>query len=133
MPVSWTEDLSVNNTTLNAQHKKLLNMLNELETAILLNQGDVRYHEIITKMSNYAKEHFQTEEALLTEHAFPDVEEHISEHDEFVANLMILMFEPEAEDNTPENVLAFLKEWLVNHIMGTDKQYAAYLSERGAG
>ncbi len=43
------------------------------------------------------------------------------------------MFEPEAEDNTPENVLAFLKEWLVNHIMGTDKQYAAYLSERGAG
>ena len=82
-------------------------------------------------MSDYAKEHFQTEEALLLEHGFPGLEEHVREHDVFVARVMDMVFEPESAESGLEDVLAFLVEWLVAHISGTDKKYGPYLNERG--
>ena len=131
MPISWTQDLSVNIVRIDTEHKQLVAMLGELEEAIGLGKGEEQLQEIVSKMSDYAKVHFQTEEKLMAKHSFPGLDDHVSEHEDFAVKVMDLVFEPDSEHSSPESVLAFLKDWLVNHISGTDKLYGPFLNERG--
>lgn len=124
MPVSWSEELSVGVEVLDNQHKKLVAMLNDLEAAIEHGQGREACDDIVTRMSDYAQEHFKTEEALMREHAFPDLEAHVLEHEDFVVKVMDIYFDPGSEQSSPEGVLAFLRDWLMNHISKSDKAYA---------
>jgi hemerythrin len=36
------------------------------------------------------------------------------------------------EDSAMQNAIDFLKDWLIKHINGTDKQYSKFLIDKGA-
>ncbi|KUJ97061.1 MAG: Diguanylate cyclase/phosphodiesterase [Thermodesulfobacterium sp. 37_54] len=86
------------------------------------------------ELYDYARYHFETEEAFIKAHAYPKLELHKKSHQTFVKKLdeLYQKFEGENQENLKELVLSifnFLKNWLFSHIITLDKEIEVYLKE----
>lgn len=130
--MTWSDALSVNIKEIDDQHKKLVNMLNELHDAMKSGQGAKITGSVLTGLIQYVGTHFATEEKYMKQHAYPDFIKHKAEHDDLTKKAVDL--QKQFQDGKPVltvELLNFLKNWLSNHIMGTDKKYSPYLNSKG--
>lgn len=123
----WTEELSVRNLTIDNEHKQLFALIDDFYKGIKDNSPRERLEELILGLVDYTKTHFSNEEKHMQKMGYPKLEEHRELHQHFIAKTqnyyerlttrkLILSIE----------VTNFLKDWLVNHIKGSDQQYAAF-------
>ena len=128
----WSDELSVNIEKIDSEHKRLVEMLNELFETAMAENAAVVLGNILTGMVDYAGTHFATEERYMTEYGFPGYAEHKAEHDASVAKAVDLLerYQVHPEVLSAETAV-FLKGWLGHHIMGTDKLYGPFLNDKG--
>ncbi|HIP53212.1 MAG TPA: bacteriohemerythrin [Chromatiales bacterium] len=131
--VVWKDDYSVGIESIDNDHKKLLNLINKLQTAIHYHTGELFERQALDELVNYTKYHFSREEELMQKYGYPELEEHRAEHAKMIAKVggFVEQYE-QKQHGALEDVAEFLKNWLVNHINGTDKRYSAFLIEKGA-
>jgi hemerythrin len=129
---TWEDSFSVNIGVIDMQHKKLMSMLNELHQAMMEGSGKEKLGTILSNLVGYARGHFTTEERLMRTHAYPDFLAHKSEHDHLTEKVMDLQsgFRSNEVGLTLE-VMIFLKDWLRNHILGSDQKYSPFLNAKG--
>jgi len=128
----WTEERSVRVAALDAQHKKLVGLLNELNEAMTEGRNRVQLEHILSAMVRDTHDHFATEEYLMRSHAYPDYTAHKLEHDRLIAQ--VLVYQEQFQEGTVTmnaEVLSFLKDWLVKHIAGSDRNCGAFLNRQG--
>ncbi len=128
----WNESYSVKIKTIDDQHKKLIDMINEFYESIKSKTNNESILELLIKMKEYTVFHFNTEEAYFKQFNFEGFEYHKKEHDVFIEKVI----DVERRFNDGTLVLSFeltnfLKDWLKEHIMGTDMQYVDFLLEKG--
>ncbi len=130
--VEWKDEYSVGIESIDMQHRKLLNLINSLQTAVNYSTGDVFEQEALDELVDYTKTHFSYEEALMEEHGYPDFTTHRAEHELMISRVDSVLKEyREDKDTAMQNAIDFLKDWLINHINGTDKQYSEFLIAKG--
>ncbi len=123
--IIWTDKFSVGCDYIDNQHKKLVDIINELHDTFLRKSSRNELTKILTELVDYTKYHFSAEEDMLREHNFGPSEEHIQQHKEFVEKLEIFKKRHELGDNILGfDMMNFLKDWLLNHILGTDMKYS---------
>jgi hemerythrin len=128
----WKESYSVNITGVDIQHKRLVEILNELYEAMSARKAKEIIDGILNKMSNYAAIHFLYEEELMKKHNYPEFNEHKKLHDAFVAKVSeFIQKHKEGHLMLSLDVMNFLKDWLKNHIQGVDKKYGPFFNQRG--
>ena len=130
--VEWTEALSVNITTIDDQHKVLVDLINELHQAMRQRRSERVMLDVVDRLKNYAVKHFQQEEQFFARHGYAEAKAHAEIHRKFEAKVM--EFEAALKGGTAKvtmDVMRFLKDWLVGHIQGTDKKYAPFLISKG--
>lgn len=131
--LSWQEEYSVGVKEMDAEHAALVDMISRAHEAA--NGGLVNIHlmiDVVHGMADYAKVHFATEESLMKEHCYPGLHEHVSQHEAFVEQVENYKRKPFQEwEKSPTKVFRFLADWLVDHILGTDKELGAFLNEKG--
>jgi hemerythrin len=130
--IEWADSLSIGIPSIDEQHKKLVSLINELHNAMLERKAkDVMSH-IFDELVAYTRYHFSLEEDLLREHGHPEESNHHLEHEKLAERLFALKEEFD-QGNTAVTleVMRFLRDWLGNHIVGTDKKYAPLLIARG--
>ncbi|PCI54121.1 MAG: hemerythrin [Gammaproteobacteria bacterium] len=131
--IEWTAELSVGIDSIDEQHKKLVNMINALNDAMLTNSSHELLGKIFTGLAAYTHKHFAYEENMFAEYGYSDSEEHKRQHNELIAQVVELkenfIKNPQGTINT--DLMLFLKRWLTNHIMRTDKEYAEFLISKG--
>ena len=128
----WKDEYSVGIEKLDEQHKQLVSYLNDLYGAMKAGRGTEVLDEVLTGMVAYTKTHFSTEESLMKLYKFPGYDLHKEKH-ESMTRAVLKLYDKFKTENT-SNILEianYLKAWLANHIMGTDKLYRAYLREKG--
>ena len=130
--MEWTKDLSVNIAEIDAQHKRLLTLINDLDDALHSNQQQVAIGKILKELLDYTQTHFAYEEELLNKYSYPAYDGHKAEHDALAEKVVFLnqMFR-EGDQPEPDQLMAFLTIWLKDHIMGMDKSYSDFLVEKG--
>ena len=126
--VSWNDSLSVNIESIDKEHRKLIDMLNEFYDNIVSKSNKENISELIKKMKDYTVFHFINEERQLRQHNYPKFEEHKAEHQKFIDKVT----EMENRFNEGKLILSlevttFLKDWLQHHIMVIDKKYSNFL------
>jgi len=82
--------------------------------------------KIFGELKDYTEFHFASEEKYMEDIKFKKLLSHKIEHQEFIEKLnQIDWDEVERNQNTAIiKILDFLNEWLVNHILYTDKLYS---------
>ena len=130
--IDWNEKLSVNVKEIDLQHKKLVDMINELNDAMRQGKGRDVLGKIINSLIEYAAIHFRTEEKYFVRFGYPDTEKHKQEHAAFVKKVADFKsgFEKGRLSVTLE-VMRFLSDWLRNHIMKSDKKYSPLFNAKG--
>lgn len=133
MPIIfWSDNLSVNVAEMDRQHKKLVDLINELFDAMSAGRGKEVMGKILEDLTEYTKTHFASEERLMQTHEYPELPTQKSEHTALTRQVMELQekFEGGSISITLET-MKFLKDWLQNHIMQNDKKYGPYLNSKG--
>ncbi len=130
--IEWTEDFSVRVEEIDLQHKKLVQMINELHRAMLDGKGTVFVGDIISRLADYTIYHFQTEEKYFDKFGYLQTELHKKVHSDFVKKVS----EFKAAYDTKEvmltiDVLEFLSNWIREHILGEDMKYSDFFVECG--
>jgi len=131
--IEWSADLSVGINSIDEQHKKLVNMINALNDAMLTGSSNELLGKIFTGLAAYTQKHFAYEENMFAEYGYADSEKHKRQHSELIAQVVELkqnfIENPQATITT--DLMQFLKRWLTNHIMKTDKEYTEFLLSKG--
>jgi len=130
--VSWKDDLSVGIDVIDKDHKKLLDLINDLQRSVDYHMGESYERQALKKLVDYTKYHFEREEGLMQSNDYPDFDAHKKEHEEmFVKVGEYLAAYEKDRSSTVDNLCSFLKSWLISHIRGTDQKYVPHLHERG--
>lgn len=130
---NWGPEFEVGIMQIDAQHKRLAELVNEMFEAMTQGHGREVLGRILNDLSSYAVTHFKTEEELMQKHGFPGFAEHKAKHDSMTRKVVALKQEHETGKSAviTNKVGKFLRDWLTKHIQGTDKQYAAFLRGKG--
>lgn len=133
MPMfQWDEKFSVNVSVFDAQHKKLIGYVNDLYEAMKAGRGKDVMAELIERLVGYTETHFSDEEQKMKLYNYPAYENHRLEHESFVRRVQI--FKRDYENNKVAvtiEIMHFLKDWVMNHIMKTDKKYTEFFNSKG--
>ncbi len=130
--LEWKDDYSVGIDSIDQQHKKLINLINQLQTAIDYSTSREFEQEALDELVDYTKTHFTYEEGLLRDNGYPGYEDHKVQHEKMFKKVEEVLSEYQHDqDSAMSNAVEFLKVWLIKHINGTDKEYSSYLIERG--
>jgi len=134
MPLmTWNEQMSVGVKVLDEDHKKLVAMINELHEGLKAGHGKDVLGKILDGLVSYTKFHFQREQQLFARTGYPEAEAHKKLHDDLTKQVLDVQakFKSGAVTCLSLDVMEFLKNWLTNHIQGTDKKYGPHLNSKG--
>lgn len=110
------------------QHAKLIACIDRLELWESRGQGFAALLDALNALSDYASEHFSYEEDFLRQHKYPKLDEQITEHREFCAELSRLTEQVLEEKIASEHVIAFVRDWITAHISKEDVAFADFIS-----
>jgi hemerythrin-like metal-binding protein len=127
----WLEKYSVGIPQIDAQHQGLIRLINELHAAMGAGHGREAVGKILDELVRYTEKHFRFEENMLGQKRYTKLTAHQAEHKKLTSQVVELR--NKFRDNSVAlslEVFQFLRDWLANHIMGHDQQYAAELKTR---
>lgn len=125
--------MSVGIPSIDAQHKKLVELLNELHGATYQGKGHEVVGNTLAGLMDYTVEHFAYEEKLFQETGYPAAETHAAEHIVLTRKLADIYEKYKSGVTTAltQEVLLFLVNWIMDHTMDSDKKYSAHLIAAG--
>ena len=128
----WDSSYSVRVKEIDDQHKRLIDYINLLETSAADNDPKELMSGILKGLMVYTIEHFTTEEDYFRQFNYEKTEEHIAEHQSLIKKLNVFVSQFEADDHfDADHFMSFLRDWLIDHIMGADKEYMHCFADNG--
>lgn len=124
--ISWRPAMSIGSTTLDDDHKKLIEIVNRFEC----HGADM--DEILLEMIDYTREHFAREELFMRTIRYPYTHAHHMAHRKLIGELNLLLRTWEATPSARQQAVvgqisAFLKRWLISHIVKEDLQIRPFV------
>ena len=115
--VPWEPNFSVGHEAIDSQHRAMLDQCNRLADLCAGGEGaDRQFAQAFEQLRALAREHFETEAALLAERDHPDLDDHAAECEEFD----YLVDEIVTTDHFDRLELQrFLALWCLGHISGS--------------
>lgn len=138
-PIEWKDSFNTGVREIDEQHHILVNTLNAANAKMAEDVSIDFVEEITQDLLSYALYHFETEEELMQEYGYndgsaADAELHHQQHRSFSSKVVAV------RDNlragipiSREDLLTFLNNWLVNHILHTDKKLGAFIAAKRMG
>ena len=111
------------------QHRRLVQMVNQINRTIKEGCTELTLREQLVALIAYTRMHFDTEHALMLEHGYSGQGVHDRQHTELLRQAEQLVERLMPGDEL--TLLQTLKDWLVGHILNSDKPLGAYLVGRG--
>lgn len=130
--IKWNDQYSVGVRVVDEQHKKLINLVNQLFDAMQVGRGKDVLGPVLTELVNYTVYHFNTEERLFRENDYPDYGIHKQIHDDLTNKATQLKTAFDQGNNLISiEVMTFLSDWLNTHILEEDRKFGPFLNSKG--
>jgi hemerythrin len=128
----WVPDYSVDLLVIDNQHKKLVDLTNQIYKLRKSKLSPLECLKIIRSAISYVDEHFSTEEDIMEARKFELIESHKKEHANFITTTLKIINEFEKTGNIDlDNLATFLKTWIIKHIATIDKQHFKIMIKHG--
>ncbi len=133
--IDWSDQYAVGVELIDHDHQKLVGLLNQVVSTANFHMGESYVRSVIGELIDYTKYHFEREENLMKENEYPSLDSHIAQHKSMIDQVSSfsdrIQNSPNCEDDVCMEVYHFLKSWLLNHIVHTDKELGQYLISKG--
>ena len=138
MSLEWKAEFSVGVSEIDAQHKRLFAIINQMDDIAKSKKGKLLLYyrdlvKLLDELGDYAVTHFYDEEMAMEECGCPDFEAHKMKHEVFsdeMANIKEnLVSDPKFKENEEklaevvDKLNKFLGTWLTKHILIEDMKY----------
>lgn len=128
----WDESYDVKVERFNDQHKHLFQIVKDLYVAMENKDDRLALAQIINNLIRYSREHFTEEEVALLNTQYPNYEKHRKQHKAFIDKIEQFA----ADYNSGQHllhfdILLFLKNWVLQHILVADKAFGEHLNSNG--
>jgi hemerythrin len=130
--IEWNEKYCLGIPKIDEDHKNLIGIINKAVLSKEHNDNPEELKEVLNEMIKYAQTHFATEELYMAKFNYPEYQYHKKEHLDFTTK--INAYENgliNADYHIADEILDYLKKWLVNHILETDKKYVDCFRKNG--
>jgi len=121
--VVWLDGYALGLPEIDAQHKVLFDLMNALWGTLIVRAPAAQTLAIIRELERYTIVHFIEEEAFMRQAGYTGFDAHKAAHDRFVARVAEEKARIEAGHPFGLEILHFLKDWLVQHILVEDRRY----------
>ncbi len=127
MTIEWNDKLSVGNETIDDDHKHLIKLINAYELAVSQkNIKILRY--AFGSLADYALAHFEREEKIMDAIHYPNRRPHREVHKRLLETVKKKHEEiVQATHLNIDDLSAFLRSWLIDHVIKEDMQIKSYL------
>ena len=132
MSLKWLPEYSVNVKEIDNQHKQFIQLICRLFKAIDERTTQKELGPILNELITFAKNHFQTEEKYFDKFNYENSKSHKNEHRKFKKKVSEL--KNKYQNNEIEisyELVDFLEDWLVEHLMKQDQKYVQCFAENG--
>jgi hemerythrin len=129
---SWSEQYETDIPSVDRQHQQLVEIIKRIEQIVRAGKGKVPVGKALEDLIAYTQAHFAAEEKVLDFCGFPDFPAHHGEHERL--SFALLVFHQKltsSELPSSIDVIAFLKDWIGQHILNLDKKYVPFLKGKG--
>jgi len=127
----WKDAYSVKVKIIDEQHKNLFKIIDELYQSILAGNQKENLPEILKQLNDYANYHFSTEEKYFKKFNYKEADVHIAIHQTFKKRLAGMEAKASNKNFDGFELLVFLQNWWVNHILDIDKKYSENFNQHG--
>ncbi len=128
----WNDAYSVGVAQIDAQHKHLVGMINGLIEVMSRGSRPDELQALLDDLMTYARSHFDFEERLMARAAYAGLATHREKHAAMKAEVERLTAGATGTSAViPIKLMTFLKNWLIKHINGTDKDYIPAMQKAG--
>jgi hemerythrin-like metal-binding protein len=128
--VELTPDLYTGIELIDDQHNMLCAYINALYRATRHEFSREEILDIVGSLKHYAATHFSTEEQYFSHSTYPDTEKHKETHKNFVTKVVQVERDLQHGNcDVGDDLLQFLKNWLLQHIRRTDREYVPYIKK----
>ena len=129
----WKDEYDIGLPKIDKQHRKMVDMLNELYAAKKTDAVHQVIEETLMGLVAYTKVHFADEEELMSEANYPQLltqrREHLDMTDEVLKMRNRFM---QGDEPATFELLNFMNEWLKKHITGSDRKFGEFMREQRA-
>lgn len=137
-PLVWNDSFATGVQEIDEQHMILVHTLNEASAQLGEDASIAHLAQITQDLLAYALYHFETEEMLMQQYGYDEgspveAAQHLEQHRAFSAKVVAVREGLKSGNPiSPADLLAFLNQWLINHILNTDKRLGAFIVARQA-
>ncbi len=132
MFADWNDSYTVKVQQLDDEHKQLFSIINQLHEGMKAGRGKDVMQSVLDQLLHYTEQHFADEEVLMKMVGYSWLQAHIALHRRFVKQIKSFCEDHHSgAASISIAMLEFLRNWLADHIMGTDHQYMGTFSAAG--
>lgn len=121
MFIHWEKSLETGHLLVDAEHRLLVLLFRKLDVAIKTKESAESLRYIVHEVVRCVEFHFQSEENLMRETAYPGLDAHQAFHAELLYELNSYVAKIAEGREFPEDLLSFLSMWLTRHIAEHDQ------------
>lgn len=126
--IEWNEALELGYRPIDADHRRLVEMVNELYDDLLAGNSVTLILALFESLARHTAAHFRHEERLMEENAYPEQMDHMAAHHYLESQIKDLLERFNAgEPIFSLETVEYLKDWLLMHIHTMDKNLSNYL------
>lgn len=121
--IIWDDKLSVGIDVIDEHHRYLFDLINDLYEVVANKRGAREVARLIKALDAYAKIHFRAEEQMMTHYGYQGIDRQLHQHHAFEEKIGEFYEELHANPFVTQfDVLSYLRDWLINHILIEDAQ-----------
>lgn len=128
--IEWKEEYLIGISIIDEQHKHIFDITNTLYNYILEGHSNDKLSSTFSELYFFISDHFNSEEVLMKTQ-YTDFSGHIEEHNIFKEKITNLKYRYEQGDRLliGLELLNFLKNWLLHHIVEIDDDLRKYYNK----
>jgi hemerythrin len=127
MPIfSWLDAYSINNIEIDEHHKEFIRIVNELHDISVGRNSSKSFVDTLGELVSYADYHFRAEEQQMKDIDYNGIDNHKTQHQYFRQKISDFIDKDDIDEYKQQHeLIVFLGEWLLHHVVEEDKNIAA--------
>ncbi len=128
--LAWNNKYLVGMEVLDYQHQQIFEMVNTVYASLISGAEPGTTADLVQRLMDTTREHFATEEAILSAAGYPGLGAHRALHAELIRRVQSYCSRSKCGENLlSPHLVNFLRDWWVHHLECIDREYALWLQK----